>query len=355
MDVFELPPRSEIESTVRRVYELLTARNQKPARETPAARSERLHHADEAYLTAARKASRMLLAPVAARIANKRLLIIREGVLQYLPFGALPEPGTNTPLIVNHEIVTAPSASVVAILRQEMAGRNPAEKELAVLADPVFNADDARIASRGKRSGRLEFEPDAPDFVRLRFSRTEAEEITRLAGARTTLKALDFEASRDSAMRPDLGEYRIVHFATHALINNEHPDLSGVVFSLIDRSGRPQNGFLRLFDIYNLRLGAELVVLSACRTALGEEVKGEGLIGLTRAFLYAGAPRVVATLWDIDDRATARTMRLFYEGMLARAERPAQALRAAQIAMWNSKGWETPYYWAAFTLEGEWR
>jgi CHAT domain-containing protein len=189
----------------------------------------------------------------------------------------------------------------------------------------------------------------------LRFSRTEAEEITRLAGARATLKALDFEASRDTAMRPDLGEYRIVHFATHALINNEHPDLSGVVFSLIDRSGRPQNGFLRLLDIYNLRLGAELVVLSACRTALGEEVKGEGLIGLTRAFLYAGAPRVVATLWDIDDRATARTMKLFYEGMLSRAERPAKALREAQIAMWNTKGWETPYYWAAFTLEGEWR
>jgi CHAT domain-containing protein len=193
------------------------------------------------------------------------------------------------------------------------------------------------------------------DFARLRFSRTEADEITRLAGPGATLTALDFDASRETAMQPELGEYRIVHFATHSLLNNEHPELSGVVLSLVDRSGRPQNGFLRLYDIYGLRLGAELVVLSACRTALGEEIKGEGLIGLTRGFLYAGAPRVVATLWEIDDRTTAEAMKKFYEGMLGRAERPAEALRAAQIALWKSKGWDAPYYWAAFTLEGEWR
>ena len=193
------------------------------------------------------------------------------------------------------------------------------------------------------------------NFVRLRFSRTEAEEITRVAASGTTLKALDFEASRERVMKPDLGEYRIVHFATHSLLNDEHPELSGVVLSLVDRNGRPQNGFLRLYDIYNLRLGADLVVLSACRTALGQEIKGEGLIGLTRGFLYAGAPRVVATLWEIDDRTTAEAMKRFYEGMLGRGERPAEALRAAQIALWRTKGWDAPYYWAAFTLEGEWR
>jgi CHAT domain-containing protein len=156
-------------------------------------------------------------------------------------------------------------------------------------------------------------------------------------------------------MNPELAQYRIVHFATHSLLNNEKPELSGVVLSLVDRSGRRQNGFLRLYDIYNLRLGAELVVLSACRTALGQEIKGEGLIGLTRGFLYAGAPRVVATLWEIDDRTTAEAMKLFYQGMLGRGERPAQALRAAQLALWKSKGWDAPYYWAAFTMEGEWR
>jgi CHAT domain-containing protein len=355
LESFELPPRNDIESAARRVYELLTARNQRPGMETPAARLARVRQSDSAYFAAARAASRMLLGPAAAHIGNKRLLIVGEGVLKYLPFGALPEPGTETPLMVSREIVTAPSASVVAILRQETVHRRPATKLLAVLADPVFHTDDARIGTSDKTSVRSASDAGMQDFARLRFSRTEADEITRLAGSGGTLRALDFDASRETAMKPELGEYRIVHFATHSLLNNEHPELSGVVLSLVDRSGRPQNGFLRLYDIYGLRLGAELVVLSACRTALGEEIKGEGLIGLTRGFLYAGAPRVVATLWEIDDRTTAEAMKKFYEGMLGRAERPAEALRAAQIALWKSKGWDAPYYWAAFTLEGEWR
>ena len=163
------------------------------------------------------------------------------------------------------------------------------------------------------------------------------------------------QESRDTVLKEDLRQYWILHFATHSLLNNEHPELSGVVLSLVDRSGRPQNGFLRLYDIYNLRLASDLVVLSACQTALGGEIKGEGLIGLTRGFLYAGAPRVVASLWQIDDRTSAEMMKRFYEGMLARGERPAAALRIAQVEMWRTKGWEAPYYWAAFTLQGEWR
>jgi CHAT domain-containing protein len=283
----------------------------------------------------------MLVAPAASIIQDKRLLIVGEGVLLYLPFAALPEPPVSTkgvPLGVNHEIILTPSASVVAVLRDGMAGRKPAEKALAVLADPVFSSDDARISSPKTASG-------TPEFTRLRFSRGEAEEIVRWAPAGETLKALDFDASRDTVMRPELAQYRVVHFATHSLLDNQHPELSGVVLSLFDRSGRPQNGILRLYDIYNLRLGADLVVLSACQTALGGEIKGEGLIGLTRGFLYAGAPRVVATLWEIDDRTTAELMKHFYQSMLARGERPAAALRAAQVAMWKTKGWDAPYYW----------
>ena len=175
------------------------------------------------------------------------------------------------------------------------------------------------------------------------------------AGILGPAPALDFDASRATVMSPDFGNYRIVHFATHSLLNNEHPELSGVVLSLVDRAGRPQNGFLRLYDIYNLRLSSDLVVLSACQTALGGEIGSEGLIGLTRGFLYAGTPRVVASLWETDDRASAELMKRFYESMLTRNERPAAALRAAQISMWRTKGWDSPYYWAAFTLQGEWR
>jgi CHAT domain-containing protein len=169
------------------------------------------------------------------------------------------------------------------------------------------------------------------------------------------LKALDFAASRTVATTDQLRDYRIVHFATHGLINNQHPDLSGIVLSLVDEQGRPQNGFLRLYDIYNLKLDADLVVLSACQTALGKNIKGEGLVGLTRGFMYAGAPRVVASFWRIDDRATADFMKRFYSAMLKDGLKPAAALRAAQVSMSQDKRWQSPHYWAAFTIQGEWR
>src|SRR6185503_1848503 len=152
-----------------------------------------------------------------------------------------------------------------------------------------------------------------------------------------------------------LSQYRIIHFATHGLLNSEHPELSGLVFSLVDRQGKPQNGFLRLHEVYNLNLPAELVVLSACQTGLGKDVKGEGLVGLTRGFMYAGAARVMASLWQVDDLATAELMKLFYANMLGDGMRPAAALRDAQVEMWKQKQWRAPYYWAGFTLQGEWK
>lgn len=369
IELFALPPRAEIESAAKRVYDLLTARNRKPTHESPSVRAARIKQADDAYPASAAKASRMLVGPAAPRIQNRRLLIIGEGMLQYLPFGALPDPGVSKqcPLIMNHEVVTSPSASVIAVLRQQYATRKVAPKAVAILADPVFSADDPRVTyqeklplqaaakATPKHALRSASGLDGQDFVRLRFSRNEAEAIVKLAPPGATLEALDFDASRETALRPDLAQYRIVHFATHSLLNNDRPELSGVVLSLVDRAGRPQNGFLRLYDIYNLRLGAELVVLSACESALGEEIKGEGLIGLTRGFLYSGAPRVLATVWNIDDRTTTEVMKRFYEGVLARGERPAAALRAAQVSMWQARGWNMPYYWGAFTLQGEWR
>jgi CHAT domain-containing protein len=299
----------------------------------------------------------MLLAPAAALIRNKRLLIVGDGILPWLPFAALTEPGTDESsgappalLVVNHEIVTAPSASVVGLLRKETLGRRPAAGAVLVLADPVFSAADPRVQPQ-KNPVRATLGESG--FPRLRFSRDEADEIARVTPSRT-VEALDFAASRDTVER-DLERYRVVHFATHSVIDNRRPDLSGVVLSLVDRSGRQRNGYLRLYDIYNLRLAADLVVLSACQTALGQEVRGEGLMSLTRGFFYAGAPRVVATLWNIDDRSTVTMMKRFYELMMGRGEQPAAALRQAQLAMIAEKRWGAPYYWAAFTLQGEWR
>ena len=169
------------------------------------------------------------------------------------------------------------------------------------------------------------------------------------------MAALDFSANRTLATSPELAQYRIVHFATHGLLNSKHPELSGLVFSMVDQQGKAQNGFLQLEDIYNLKLPVELVVLSACETGLGKEIHKEGLLGLTRGFMYAGASRVIASLWKVDDVATAELMGHFYEAMLKEKIPAAAAMRRAQVEMWQQRRWKHPYYWAAFQIQGEWK
>jgi len=190
---------------------------------------------------------------------------------------------------------------------------------------------------------------------RLRFSRQEADAIMSVVPPGAGKKAVDFEASRATATSAELSQYRIVHFATHGLLDSVHPELSGLVFSMVDKSGRTQNGFLELQDIYNLNLPAELVVLSACETGLGKQISGEGLVGLTRGFMYAGANRVVASLWKVSDAGTATLMTGFYTAMEREHMSPAAALRSAQIRMWKQQRWRDPYYWAAFQIQGEWK
>jgi CHAT domain-containing protein len=373
------------------VRELLTAQQQRPG-DTEAKYQARIKEAGEGYWMHAAELSRMLLGPVASQLGKKRLAIVADGALQYIPFAALPAPSPGNgegrkpgaepqPLFIEHEIVSLPSASTLATLRRETAGRKPAEKSLAVLADPVFTDDDTRVrrdvGKAGAKGKTRSADSDETDigflqmtrsgretgvisgeggFGRLLSTRREAAAISALVPERERLQALDFEASRTTALRPELGEYRIVHFATHGMLNNVHPELSGIVLSLVNKEGDQQDGFLRLQDIYNLKLPAELVVLSACQTGLGKEIKGEGLIGLTRGFMYAGAPRVLATLWKVDDRATSELMKQFYQGMLGpQALRPAGALRQAQLSIWKQKQWREPYYWAAFVLHGEWK
>lgn len=169
------------------------------------------------------------------------------------------------------------------------------------------------------------------------------------------LEALDFDASRALAVSGLLAKYRILHFATHGLLDNRHPELSGLVLSLVDEKGTRRDGFLKLQDVYDLRLAADLVVLSGCDTGLGEEINGEGLLGLTRGFMYAGASRVIASLWSVSDLGTSVLMSRFYRYLLTDKLTPAAALRAAQLSMWRDPQWSSPYYWAAFQIHGEWR
>jgi len=368
MSSFELPSRDAIEGAARSVYACVRAR--------PKSRSDL-----ERYRTEADRLSRMILAPASALLAKRRVVIVADGALQFVPFEALPLPrGEDTtgfvPLVVDHELVSLPSVSTLSALRQALAGRPSAPKLVAVIADPVFDAEDVRVqgtrrAARSAtrppedasqeadlvRSAReVGFADSVGRLPRLPFTRREASAILSLVPVRDRMEALDFDASRATATSPDLSQYQFVHFATHGLINTVHPELSGLVLSLVDRQAQEQDGFLPSFEIFNLRLPAELVVLSACRTALGTEIRGEGLVGLTRAFLYAGAARVVASLWTVDDLATSELMARFYGGMLGRERLPpAAALRAAQVAMWKQSRWEHPYFWGAFTLQGEWK
>ena len=190
---------------------------------------------------------------------------------------------------------------------------------------------------------------------RLLWTRVEAAQIMKVTPVGTGLLAQDFAANLATALSPALAQYRIVHFATHAVSDSEHPERSGLVLSLYDRRGQPENGFLSLQQIYGLNLPADLVVLSACETALGREIGGEGVVGLVRGFMYAGATRVIASLWSVDDEVTANLMAHFYRGMEQEKLSPAAALRAAQMAVRKDKKWRPPYYWAGFQLQGEWR
>jgi CHAT domain-containing protein/Flp pilus assembly protein TadD len=371
---YALPPREQIETAAKKVYDLLTARQSNQL--------QIVKQAEKDYPALASDLSRMLLGPAAGQLSDKRLVIVASGALGYLPFAALPEPGDESaapaPLLVKHEIIALPSASSLAVIRRELAGRARAPETAAVFADPVFSSDDPRIAAIAGSRKSVEAHPQSVNsvhppgrssghrmrdfntiagskFARLPFSRNEADALLSLAPGQANLKALNFEASRAAVLNTDLSRYRIVHFAAHGVLDSQNPHLSGLVLSLVDQQGKPQDGFLRLLDIYDLKLGADLVTLSACQTALGKQVRGEGIIGLTRGFMYAGAPRIVASLWQVNDAATAQLMKQFYRGLIKDGLRPAAALRAAQLELLKQKRWSAPFYWAPFVLQGEWR
>jgi CHAT domain-containing protein/Flp pilus assembly protein TadD len=390
LESHELPGRARIEGTADSLYKLLVA-HQPIAGESREQRRARLASADEQYWEQARALAAIVLDPVAGRLGGKRLLVVSDGALQYVPFEALPDPSAPAaaagiqpdapggihaanPLVLRHEIVNQPSASALALLRGETARRGQTNRRpVAVLADPVFERDDPRVKLPGRATASHDdVEPprageadgalrdagvlsEGGRMVRLLASREEADSIIAAAASSESLKAVGFNASRETATNPDLARYRIVHFATHGLLNNDHPELSGIVLSLVDESGRPIDGFLPLHDIYNLDLPVDLVVLSACSTALGKEVRGEGIIGLSRGFMYAGAASVMASLWKVDDEATAEMMGHFYRNILQNDLPPGAALREAQLSMWRQQQWRAPYFWAAFVLQGEYR
>jgi len=331
----------------------------------------RVRMADQAYRLHAQQLSRSLLEPLPLS-GLKRLLIVPDESLQYIPFAALlfHGSGAGKELLVKHfEIDVLPSASVLGILRKATGKRTPPTASIAIFADPVFESDDERVSMRRAAAKRsCEDRPasltrairdigGSQYIARLPASRVEAEAIAKVLRSpdpQAVHVALDFDASRANVLTDGLTRFRLVHFATHGVVDTRHPEMSGLILSLVDRSGKRQDGYLRLGDIYKLKLSADLVVLSSCDSALGRDLESEGIIGLPRGFLYAGAKSVIASLWKVNDDATATLMSRLY-ARIKKGESPSSALRGAQLEMVQDERWANPYYWAAFVLQGEYR
>lgn len=381
---YELPPRATLEDAGREVYKLLTAR-QAIDEKTDGTYQAKVEAADSSYHQKALALSQMLLGPVADQLGTKRLIVVTEGVLQYVPLDPLPAPVPATlapvtpgvaassndlpPLIDTHEIVTLPSMSTLAAIRQEKHRIGSGNKIVALLADPVFSSSDDRVKNATSSSIIASSASDdtaGPAVrgldglvrggpVRLLHASEEADAIVGTMPRGTVKVAKAFDASRETAMSSFVSEYQIVHFATHGFFNSEHPELSGIVLSMVKPDGSKTDGFMPLQDICRLNLSAQLVVLSACETGLGKDIKGEGLMSLTRGFMYAGSQTVVTSLWKVDDRATAELMKNFYQSMLQGGLTPAAALRLAKQRTRQQSAWSAPYFWAGFVLQGEYK
>lgn len=321
--------------------------------------------------------SRLLLGPIEQHLKHQRLVIIADGALQALPFTALPLPGEDNidqrprRLIENHEVVHLPSMSSLMALREGLRDRPLAPLRLAVIADPVFSPEDSRFDTGGEGSRSAEESDPLRSLTtlgitepeRLPHTEEEALSILKLVPEGQRLGAQGFDATRELVLSGELRRYRVLHMATHGLLNDTQPELSGLMFSLLDRNGRPIPGFVPVHEIYGLELWAELVVLSACRTGSGKKVRGEGLVGMTQGFFHAGSPRLVVSLWDVSDESTSQLMRRFYRHIFgdpaergtARLLLPSAALRAAQLSMLREEDFSHPYHWAGFIFQGDWQ
>jgi CHAT domain-containing protein len=338
----ELPSQTVITDAVKKVYDLL--------KEPP--KSETNNNLDQAT----KELAQLILSPVADQLQKQRIIVAADGALNYIPFQILPGPGNAEPLVSQREIINVPSASILGELRKEASRRGVRGKVLAAFGNPVF-AEQAKNEQVASNRG-IEIKDDSGNpasLGRLFYSAREIENLREVASESKTFAATEREATRDQLLKLDLSQFAILHFATHGWLRPGSPENSGLYLSTINTEGQTVEGFVGLQDIYSLRAPVDLVVLSACQTGLGKDIRGEGLIGLTRGFMYAGATSVVASLWKVEDEATAELMKIFYTEMLKNGKTPAEALRLAQNSIRQRPPWSAPHYWAGFTLQGEYR
>jgi CHAT domain-containing protein len=300
--------------------------------------------------------SKLVVTPLAEKLHTERLIIVADGILQYVPFQVLSTSArADEPLIGNFDIVNAPSASTLALMREQRKNRQPASKLVVGFGDAVFSSSSVDTTTDSPnaavaRSAAVIQEGRLPPLFK---SQAELRAIRELAGSNESEFYVQYNATRQNLLNIDLGNFKIVHLVTHGIFDERQPELSGLVLSLRDANQQPVNGYVGLADIYKLHAPVDLVVLSACNSALGPEVRGEGLTGLTRGFTYAGASSIVASFWNVDDEAGSELMKQFYTNLLQRSMSPAAALRAAQNDIRKRPEWRSPYFWAGFTFQGD--
>jgi len=328
-----LPPRKIIEERVAAFRKLVA----KPVNALTAARAMPAIDAEAAAL------HKLLISPVASALAGKkRLLIIPDGALAYLPFEAL---GGAAKLIESYSMAYAPSASTAGALRDRGTGRAAAPMALLAFADPSLPGSQSATAAMRSQVDR------GFAFAALPNARTEVSSISGLFPSASTRTYVGSAATEGRLKSESLSEYRYLHFAAHGYFDEEEPRRSGIVMAQVPDSA--EDGFLQAREVVGLRLNSDLVTLSACQSGLGKLLAGEGVQGLSRAFLHAGAQSVLVSLWNVDDSATAELMKRFYGNLKAEVSKD-DALRRAKLTMIRSTSgrWKHPYYWAPFVLNG---
>lgn len=375
---FYLPKRSEIESLAKYLRELITAPNLIAKGEKVGGRLMTLDLAASEYPKVAAELSKILLSPVADKMDKKRLVIISDGALQYIPFNALLDPNkpdTTQALLIDHEIVSLPSIATINVLREEAKDLKEQSKTIMFVADPVFSVSDSRVKNRTSEKNKpgnslsdleennLLVQKSAKEIglpltnqglPRLSIANEEVKQISEILSKEESKQIFNFDANLSNLSKLS-SSYRAIHFATYGLINSLHPELSGLVLSSTDEQGNLQDGFLQTHKIFNLNLSTELVTLSNCDATISKNAQEEGLTGLTRSFIYAGAKRVMTSLWSTNDPSSTELMKKFYQKTLKENQSPALALRAVQLEMLQSEKYKSPFYWAGFQLQGEWK
>lgn len=362
---------SKVISLVKEAYSALSARAIQIDFEDEEMRNIRIKQADNKYPKLLGKLSELILNPVSPLIENyRKIVVVNDNVLSRIPFGALVEPKfvshEYSPLILTHTITIIPSASTIFLIRERnIKKQKKFPMSVTIFADPIFSSKDPRVVGGvGEENSlnemivdnaldraieRASFTRDTY-LVRLPFTRDEAFAIQKIVPQFNS--KLGDEANLDELMKIDAKKTDILHIASHGLFNIIDPELSGIVFSLVDKRGRKRHGFLTTKDVTGLHV-PRIVILSACSTALGKDIVGEGTIGLHYAFMYAGAEIVVASLWNVNDQATSELMKEIYKNLIVNKKSMSESLQLAQISVFKNEKWKNPYYWASFIAQGE--